>query len=136
MTQLRSALAAFHLPTLLLAIVVGIVSSLSVNGQPIDLSTPQGRTAAVLAIAGIIVATIRTWQTNGQGVSPPLSQQGDTAATAAGQAVLAQGRVGAPESTHAAYLAGQGAGAPLETAAPVSVAPVGAFTGENPPSGA
>lgn len=70
MQQLRTAIASFHLPTLAVALGLTIASSVSVNGQPLDLTTPAGRAVAGGAILGILIAAVRTWMASGQAAAP------------------------------------------------------------------
>lgn len=61
MSQIRAAIDGLHLPTLALAILVAVGSGVTVNGQPVDLSTGSGRAAAALGLLFIVFGAIGKW---------------------------------------------------------------------------
>ncbi len=71
LSRIQTAIADLHLPTLVMAIIVAIGSAITVNGQPVDLSTGSGRTVAVLALFGVAAGAYMKWLT----VQPPTVQQ-------------------------------------------------------------
>lgn len=49
---LSKYLQSFHIPTALFAIAVAVAAQFTLNGQPLDITTGDGRTAIVLAVVG------------------------------------------------------------------------------------
>lgn len=61
MTTIRSIITGLHAPTLVLAVVTAVAAGVTVNGQPLDLSTGAGRAAATLSIIGIVAGAVTRW---------------------------------------------------------------------------
>lgn len=71
MATIRSIIAGLHLPTLVFALATAVAASVTVNGQPLDLTTGSGRAVATMAIAGLVFGAIQKWLASRPALAPP-----------------------------------------------------------------